>query len=55
PEALLEQLSDPGIIIAPVGVRGWQELLQVRRCGGTVTRVGLGECRFVPIIGKGGG
>ncbi len=54
PEALLEQLSDPGIIVAPVGGRGWQELLQVRHSGGTVTRVGLGECRFVPIIGKEG-
>lgn len=54
PDALLGQLSDFGIIVAPVGEREFQRLLQLRKVGDTVKEVGLGGCRFVPIIGKEG-
>lgn len=53
PEPLLDQLADPGILVAPVaaGADGKsQELVVVRRAGGVDTRIRAGECRFVPFI-----
>ncbi|NIA09844.1 MAG: protein-L-isoaspartate(D-aspartate) O-methyltransferase, partial [Nitrospiraceae bacterium] len=54
PVTLLAQLADPGIIVAPVGGRTFQRLLQVRKRGDTFTKVDLGGCRFVPLTGKEG-
>ncbi len=55
PELLLSQLArDGGTFIGPVGSRGFQHLVIVRRCGVWYTRRTLGGCRFVPLIGKEG-
>jgi len=52
PTPLLEQLSDPGILVAPVGDRYFQRLLIVeKRNGRIIKRWGI-ECVFVPLIGK---
>lgn len=52
PPPLLEQLRDPGILVAPVGDRHFQRLLIVeKRNGRIIKRWGI-ECVFVPLIGK---
>jgi len=51
PEPLLEQLSDPGRLVIPVGDRFEQNLLLIRTIGGRMqTRVVTGV-RFVPLRG----
>jgi protein-L-isoaspartate(D-aspartate) O-methyltransferase len=52
PDPLMDQLSDGGIIVVPVGGRYSQQLLKIRK-----TRAGLEEeyhtpCVFVPLIGE---
>ncbi|MFH1679128.1 MAG: protein-L-isoaspartate(D-aspartate) O-methyltransferase [Candidatus Eisenbacteria bacterium] len=49
PEALLEQLGDEGLLVAPVG-EGRQELVRIRREGGAERVESLGPCRFVPLV-----
>ncbi len=55
PEPLKEQL-DPqgGVLVIPVGERGFQELLRVTRRGNRFSTENLGGCRFVPLIGEEG-
>ncbi len=55
PPALERQL-DPagGVLVVPVGDRGFQELLRVTRKGHRFLRENLGGCRFVPLIGEEG-
>ncbi len=51
PPALLEQMSDPGRLVVPVGDRTDQELLVIsKRDGKTYSRVAT-LCRFVPLRG----
>ena len=53
PDALLDQLDDPGRMLIPVGSREAQELLLVRKEGGGVTEeVAVEECTFVPLLGR---
>jgi protein-L-isoaspartate(D-aspartate) O-methyltransferase len=56
PKALIEQLSEGGRIVMPVGDPGWvQELVRVtRKPDGTLERDNLGGVRFVPLIGEEG-
>ena len=54
PEPLIEQLSDGGIIIAPVGIRFSQQLLIVRKSKEGVSEQTHVPCVFVPLIGKHG-
>ncbi len=56
PDPWLEQLSECGNIVMPVGQPGWvQELIKVtKRPDGTVERQNLGGVRFVPLIGEEG-
>ncbi len=55
PDALLEQLSDGGRLIIPVGpeTRG-QEMIRVRCEGGRFHEEDLGPVRFVPLVGAQG-
>jgi protein-L-isoaspartate(D-aspartate) O-methyltransferase len=53
PRALLGQLAMGGRLVIPVGERRVQQLLYVAKTPrGTMVRR-LGECRFVPLIGRG--
>ncbi len=53
PDALLEQLADPGRMLIPVGSKEEQRLLLVRREGGQVSEEVLGEgASFVPLLGR---
>ena len=54
PQGLLDQLSNDGILVLPVGDRTLQRLVQIRKTGSSHTTEDLGACRFVPLIGKEG-
>lgn len=54
PESLLDQLADPGIMVIPVGSRGFQELKVVEKKGGGVSTRDAGGCVFVPLLGREG-
>lgn len=51
PASLMEQLSEGGRLVVPMGSRWEQILLKVIKCEGKEARVNLGACRFVPLIG----
>jgi protein-L-isoaspartate(D-aspartate) O-methyltransferase len=51
PAPLLEQLSDPGRLVIPVGDRGDQELRVIWKIGGKVQQRVSTMCRFVPLRG----
>jgi protein-L-isoaspartate(D-aspartate) O-methyltransferase len=52
PEPLIEQLSDGGIIVAPVGDRSSQQLIRVRKGKEGLSREYHTPCVFVPLVGK---
>jgi protein-L-isoaspartate(D-aspartate) O-methyltransferase len=53
PEALVDQLGDPGRLLVPVGTKEKQQLILVRREDGTVTEEDVGlDCTFVPLLGR---
>jgi len=52
PRPLLEQLADGGRLVAPVGGREIQELIRIRKKGGSITEEHHGGVRFVPLIGE---
>ena len=56
PQPLIDQLTDGGRIVMPVGSPGWsQTLVKVtKRADGSVERQDLGGVRFVPLIGEEG-
>jgi len=54
PMPLLDQLSDEGIMVIPVGSGSLQRLNQVRKHKGHVTRKEFFDCVFVPLLGKEG-
>ena len=54
PPALIEQLAEGGRLVIPVGDRFSQDLLRLRKTGGTSERETLCGCRFVPLIGERG-
>jgi protein-L-isoaspartate(D-aspartate) O-methyltransferase len=55
PPALLEQLAPGGRLVMPVGGRGGQRLVRVRRGpDGTLAREDLGWVAFVPLVGEQG-
>ncbi len=51
PPSLLDQLGDPGVLVAPVGSAGSQDLVSVRRSGGRDERTVHFRCAFVPLLG----
>jgi len=52
PEPLLEQLVDGGLIIAPIGPAGVQELLVCQKKKGKIAGRVICDCRFVKLLGK---
>ncbi len=54
PPSLVEQLTDGGRLVIPVGDLHSQELLLVRKIGGKVLRDVINYCRFVPLVGAEG-
>jgi len=55
PDALLEQLSEGGVLVMPLGSPGGaQRLVRVRRGAGGFEREELEPVRFVPLIGREG-
>jgi protein-L-isoaspartate(D-aspartate) O-methyltransferase len=55
PEPLLAQLKPGGRLVAPVGPRGEQRLVRIRRQpDDKFTREVLGPCRFVDLVGRHG-
>lgn len=54
PESLLDQLADPGLMVIPVGSRGFQDLVVVRKRDGEVRKESAGGCVFVPLLGREG-
>jgi protein-L-isoaspartate(D-aspartate) O-methyltransferase len=54
PGPLLEQLSEEGIMLIPVGGLEYQSLLRVSKIGGKVLSEDLGSVVFVPLIGEKG-
>ena len=54
PEPLMDQLSDEGIIIAPVGDRFSQQIIKVTKSKKKLTESFHTPCVFVPLIGEHG-
>lgn len=51
PQALLDQLKDGGLMVAPVGEDIWdQRLMLIRRTGDTFASEPLMDVRFVPLV-----
>ena len=54
PSPLVEQLSDGGHMLVPVGGRMYQDLIKVVKRGKKVTTESHGGCVFVPLVGEHG-
>ena len=54
PQPFLDQLTEGGILIIPVGNRFSQELVQITKNKGRFTEKNLGGCRFVNLVGAHG-
>jgi protein-L-isoaspartate(D-aspartate) O-methyltransferase len=50
PPALLEQLGEGGVMVIPLGGRGEQRIVRLRRTADGVTREELLPVRFVPLV-----
>jgi protein-L-isoaspartate(D-aspartate) O-methyltransferase len=54
PKTLIDQLTDGGRLVAPVGERDVQELVTLEKRGDRMISESHGGVRFVPLIGKHG-
>ena len=52
PPPLIEQLANGGVLVAPVGGRGVQELVRIKKTRDGIDRTGHGGVCFVPLIGE---
>jgi protein-L-isoaspartate(D-aspartate) O-methyltransferase len=52
PEPVVEQLADGGIMVAPVGPVGVQQLMVCEKKAGVISRRVACDCRFVKLLGK---
>ena len=53
PQAWIEQLADPGVLLVPVGGFEGQVLARIEKRGGRLAREEFCPCRFVPLVGEG--
>lgn len=51
PPGLVEQLAEGGVLVAPVGPPGNQQLLRLRKQNGEISEEDLGTVSFVPLLG----
>lgn len=54
PEILLDQLTEGGRLVIPIGTEDLQELVRVTRRGDIFEKENLGPCRFVKLVGAHG-
>jgi protein-L-isoaspartate(D-aspartate) O-methyltransferase len=54
PDALVEQLRDPGRLVIPIGSRWDQSLMVITKRNGVVKSRIETNCRFVPLLGSEG-
>jgi protein-L-isoaspartate(D-aspartate) O-methyltransferase len=54
PQPLIEQLTDPGVLVIPVGDKFTQELVVVTKQDGIISTRGIEDVRFVRLIGAHG-
>jgi protein-L-isoaspartate(D-aspartate) O-methyltransferase len=55
PQPLVDQLTDEGLLLVPVGgAQFYQTLVRVRKVDGKTVQENLGGVSFVPLIGKHG-
>lgn len=54
PQLLIDQLSNNGIMIIPVGSMGSQVLMRITVNEGNILQEDYDPCRFVPLIGRNG-
>ena len=52
PDSLVKQLGDGGRLIAPIGEADRQKLVLLTKNGDRASYRDLGDCKFVPLIGK---
>jgi protein-L-isoaspartate(D-aspartate) O-methyltransferase len=52
PEPFIQQLSQGGIIVAPVGERFAQQILKVKKSEGKLSKGYYTPCVFVPLVGR---
>ena len=52
PEALIKQLGDGGTLVAPAGGADKQKLIVLTKKGDRVSKREIGDCKFVPLVGK---
>lgn len=51
PPGLIEQLAEGGVLVAPAGPPGNQQLLRLRKIDGEISEENLGAVSFVPLLG----
>ena len=52
PEVLIKQLGDGGMLVAPAGGADKQKLIVLTKKGDRVSKREIGDCKFVPLVGK---
>jgi protein-L-isoaspartate(D-aspartate) O-methyltransferase len=52
PKALINQLGDGGTLVAPAGGAVKQKLIVLAKKGDRVSKREIGDCKFVPLVGK---
>ena len=52
PEVLIKQLGDGGTLVAPAGGADKQKLIVLTKKGDRVSKREIGDCKFVPLVGK---
>jgi len=50
PQVLFEQLSEGGVMVAPIEKNGQEVVIRYRKNRGVITSETLEKCRFVPVL-----